>query len=630
MDDNISSSNVPSFSELRIVNADSSKITEEEIDLENIYNNGCSILSTSNCFKETIDHGENFDFDCSIFFLVQHTKIKQNKQFIFKNCPIISSLILSKYSQNNFSESVNDIVIEMPKVVTIDHLNLYNSFVQSPNNIKENNPDSILKILLISVYFLNDKLSNNIINSFILNKFSAANVFIFLKFGLIHLNNRKPNHFFNAIINAAKGFLAKNIDMLISCKKEDISFIDISIIEDILNNYLKNNKITKEICEFVCHQYNFPSRDLVILLEKLFNKNFEKNSIINFLHNSFPTITELRGANDLEITVDHNIKINIQISLEKNKSYAVSFKDGDNLYFIHSLVYLKENVPIVNFSQFSSFLIKKPNQNDKKNKLYLHLKIDYLFTGLFNYVLDNIKQYAETFIHFSRIKANLDFIKVIMKGMIRRQVNSTTILYIIMIYYDNSKPENPLCNINDLLENVNFREVTLEILSEFYLKYNHFEGIEQKFIGKVIQIFKENHLDKIMIHCSKKLKIKEKKIISKNAKIINLKVSKNDFEIINEQPVNKNTETSNDIKNLKKSQTYVRKKTKSNVNAINDECYKVKGISYLTTSMNTQGNENFKFPSKRNVHFSSNSVTKFLKDNNLDKQKSKFIKTYDN
>ena len=136
MDDNISSSNVPSFSELRIVNADSSKITEEEIDLENIYNNGCSILSTSNCFKETIDHGENFDFDCSIFFLVQHTKIKQNKQFIFKNCPIISSLILSKYSQNNFSESVNDIVIEMPKVVTIDHLNLYNSFVLSPNDMK--------------------------------------------------------------------------------------------------------------------------------------------------------------------------------------------------------------------------------------------------------------------------------------------------------------------------------------------------------------------------------------------------------------------------------------------------------------------------------------------------------------
>ena len=174
---------------------------------------------------------------------------------------------------------------------------------------------------------------------------------------------------------------------------------------------------------------------MVILLEKIFNKNFEKNSIINFLHNSFPTITELRGANDLEITVDHNIKINIQISLEKNKIYAVSFKDGDNLYFIHSLVYLKENVPIVNFSQFSSFLIKKPNQNDKKNKLYLHLKIDYLFTGLFNYVLDNIKQYAETFIHFSRIKANLDFIKVIMKGMIRRQVNSTTILYIIMIYF---------------------------------------------------------------------------------------------------------------------------------------------------------------------------------------------------
>ena len=77
-----------------------------------------------------------------------------------------------------------------------------------------------------------------------------------------------------------------------------------------------------------------------------------------------------------------------------------------------------------------------------------------------------------------------------------------------MIYYDNSNPENPLCNINDLLENVNFREVTLEILSEFYLKYNHFKGIDQKFIGNVSQIFKENHLDKIMIHCSKKLKIK--------------------------------------------------------------------------------------------------------------------------
>ena len=46
--------------------------------------------------------------------------------------------------------------------------------------------------------------------------------------------------------------------------------------------------------------------------------------------------------------------------------------------------------------------------------------------------------------------------------------------------------------------------------------------------------------------------------------------------------------------------------------------------------MNTQVDENFKFPSQRNVHFSSNSVTKFWKDNNLDKQKRKFKKTYDN
>lgn len=625
MEYNISSSNNPSFSELRIVSADSSKITEEEIDLENIYNNGCSILSTSNCFKETIEHDGNLDFDCSIFFLVQHTKIKQNKKFIFKNCPIISSLILSKYSHNNFNENLNDIVIEMPKDVTVDHLNQYNLFLQSSNNIKENNPDSILKTLLMSVYFLNDKLSNNILNSFILNKFSASNVFIFLKFGLIHLNNKKPNHFFNSIINAAKVFLAKNIEMLISCK-EDISFIDISIIEDILNSYLKNNKITKEICEFVCHQYNFPSRDLVILLEKLFNKNFEKDAIINFRQNSFPTITELHESNDLEIKVDHNVKINIQISLEKNKIYTVSFKDKDNLYFIHSLIYLNENEPIVNFSQFSSFLIKKPNQIGKKNKLYLHLKIDYLFTSLFNYVLDNIKQYAETFIHFSTIKTNLDFIKVIMKGMVRRQVNSTTILYILMIYYDNANSENSICNINDLLENVNFREVALEVLSEFYLKYNHFEGIEHKFIGNILQIFKENHLDKIMLHCSKKLKIKEKKIISKNGKTIKLEVSKNNFEIINEQPVNKNNETINVTKNLKKSHTYVRKKTKSNVNVINEECFKVKGISYLTTSINTQGDENFKFPSKRNVHFSSNSVSMFFKQDNLDKKKNKFKK----
>lgn len=612
--------NESEFSAIEILPQGASKGTEE-LDLGNNYLTSSNILTSSNYFTEPKD--KIIDIKDDIYFLIQEEKLKQKKEFVIQNCPIIRALILSKQNSKelNNENANNDILIEMPKEITVEHLNAYYTYVKNVNALIKQSVSTKLSVLLMSIYFHNHKLSNSIINECILPNLSRENILEYIQFSLEHLTNKKENFYWNLIINKAKTFLSEDISFFLS-NEDRIGFMTNSFIEDVISLYLKNNEQDKikehikSISDFICHLYNYPARDLLVLLEKLYSEKYEKESIEKFLTGSFPTIIELKGSNDFEISIDDHIDIGIQLEFDSNSNkYTISFKDKTNKYFIHSLIYFTDSTPIVNYSQLSSFMI---NQIDGNDNLYLHLRIDYIFTHLFNFIIDNIKLYIETFIHFSNSDVNKEFIELVFKGMRQRQVNNSTIINCLMIYYDNMDSE---CDdINTLLENVNFREVKIEILSEFYLKYNSNEKINKQYLNSILKILKDNHIDKVILHCAKQLKIKERITASKKRKKekINYEITNETFEMINDSPPK-----------YKKSSTFVKKKNKSYLVNSNDDNMnnKVKGISFLTTSMNSQTNDFFQFPTRK-YHVSSNNL-KTSRESNLSKQKSLFKKHFD-
>ena len=612
--------NESEFSAIEILQQGASKGTEE-LELDNNYLTSSNILTSSNYFTEPKD--KIIDIKDDIYFLIQDEKLKQKKEFVIQNCPIIRALILSKQNSKelNNENANNDLLIEMPKEITVEHLNAYYTYVKNVNALIKQSVSTKLSVLLMSIYFHNHKLSNSIINECILPNLSKENILEYIQFSLEHLTNKKENFYWNLIINKAKTFLSEDISFFLS-NEDRIGFMTNSFIEDVISLYLKNNEQDKikehikSICDFICHLYNYPARDLLVLLEKLYSEKYEKESIEKFLTGSFPTIIELKGSNDFEISIDDQIDIGIQLEFDSNSNkYTISFKDKTNKYFIHSLIYFTDSTPIVNYSQLSSFMINKIDGNDN---LYLHLRIDYIFTHMFNFIIDNIKLYIETFIHFSNSDVNKDFIELVFKGMRQRQVNNSTIINCLMIYYDNMDSECD--NINSLLENVNFREVKIEILSEFYLKYNSNEKINKQYLNSILKILKDNHIDKVILHCAKQLKIKERITASKKRKKekINYEITNETFEMLNDSPPK-----------YKKSSTFVKKKNKSYLVNSNDDNMnnKVKGISFLTTSMNSQTNDFFQFPTRK-YHVSSNNL-KTSRESNLSKQKSLFKKHFD-
>jgi hypothetical protein len=87
--------------------------------------------------------------------------------------------------------------------------------------------------------------------------------------------------------------------------------------------------------------------------------------------------------------------------------------------------------------------------------------------------------------------------------------------------------ENESIDINLLLKNINFREVSLEVLSEFYIKYLATEKLSSDIIIFVNKILKENNLSKLINYLAKNIKINNEPKNSFNK----LSVTKEDFEI---------------------------------------------------------------------------------------------------
>ena len=104
------------------------------------------------------------------------------------------------------------------------------------------------------------------------------------------------------------------------------------------------------------------------------------------------------------------------------------------------------------------------------------------------------------------------------KSLKKVNTDNTVLLRCIMLYYDNKICYNEIDDeigneISALIDNVNFRGVKLDYLSEFYMKYYHIPNILRGYFNNIISIFKEYKLDKIILHCANKVNIQCKQTI---------------------------------------------------------------------------------------------------------------------
>ena len=532
-------SSVKLLEEIELNNENSPK--EKEIDLENNQVQNLSLFSDSDYFKEefqqkksnfnNININQTLSFNSistflsnkKIYFITKNQKIKTNINFIIKNCPSIVNL-LNNYKSNNNNNNIknNEILIELPNDITKENIIYFYKYIENSLNFNQNNNTNenaniILNILLVSLYFENNNVKNSLLSTEIPKIFNLKNSLFFYKFSLNHLNKSKKNNnneIWNYIISLCIKIYSDNLLILINDEKfnKEIRTSEKKLIFDL---YCQKNKlnIKENLINYFCESLGFKEVDILLLLNNLYNEQFEINNISNFLNNLMPTIINLnkeKNYDSFEVNFNSYTTVFEILREKREEKFRISFKVKDILCFIFNIIYFNDEKPILNFSKNSNFSIPI---KEKENVLYVYFKIDFLFTVLFNFFLNNPIKYVNSFNNIK--KPHKNFIKEIFTNFKNKHVNSNVSLISFINYYENYLgKENNLVNINEIIQNINLREVNLDILSEFYIKFYNNKDINQDNLNFINKILKENNLDKIINHCAKKInfEIKTKKI----------------------------------------------------------------------------------------------------------------------
>ena len=532
-------SSVKLLEEIELNNENSPK--EKEIDLENNQVQNLSLFSDSDYFKEdfqqkksnfnNININQTLSFNSintflnnkKIYFITKNQKIKTNINFIIKNCPSIVNL-LNNFKSNNNNIKNNEILIELPNDITKENIIYFykyieNSLIFNQNNNTNENANIILNILLVSLYFENNNVKNSLLSTEIPKIFNLKNSLFFYKFSLNHLNKSKKNNnnnneIWNYIISLCIKIYSDNLLILINDEKfnKEIRTSEKKLIFDL---YCQKNKlnIKENLIKYFCESLGFNEENILLLLNNLYNEQFEINNISNFLNNLMPTIINLnkeKNYDSFEVNFNSYSTVFEILREKRDEKFRINFKVKDILCFIFNIIYFNDEKPILNFSKNSNFSVPI---KEKENVLYVYFKIDFLFTVLFNFFLNNPIKYVNSFNNIK--KPHKNFIKEIFINFKNKHVNSNVSLISFINYYENYLgKENNLVNINEIIQNINLREVNLDILSEFYIKFYNNKDINQDNLNFINKILKENNLDKIINHCAKKInfEIKTKKI----------------------------------------------------------------------------------------------------------------------
>ena len=556
-------SSVKLLEEIELNNENSPK--EKEIDLENNQVQNLSIFSDSDYFKEdsqskipnfnniNINHTLSFNSintffnNKKIYFITKNQKIKTNFNFIIKNCPSIIK-ILNNYKSNNYNKNIknNEILIELPNEITKENIFYFHKFIEKTLNFNQNNNTNenafiILNILLVSLYFENNIVKNSLLSTEIPKILNLKNSLFFYKFSLNQLNKKTKNNnneIWNYIISLCIKIYSENLLILKNDEKfnKEIRRSEKKLIFDL---YCQKNKlnIKDDLINYFCESLGFNEENILLLLNDLYNEQFEIKNISNFLNNLMPTIINLnkdKNYDNFEVKFNSYSTIFEILCEKREEKFRINFKVKDFFCFIFNIVYFDDEKPILNFSKNSNFSIPI---KEKENVLYVYFKIDFLFTVLFNFFLNNPIKYINA---FNKIKKpHKNFIKEIFVNFKNSHINNNISLISFINYYENYLgKQNNLVNINEIIQTINLREVNLDILSEFYIKFYNNKDINQDNLNFINKILKENNLDKIINHCAKKInfEIKTKKI---NHLLNNISIeNKNNFSILPSKNIN--------------------------------------------------------------------------------------------
>ena len=563
---------------------------EKEFNLSNNQIDSLSSISGSNYFQENNYQNENMinkNLEKKvIYFVINGEKIKQDNKFIIMNCPVIVNLI------KNYKGRNNEIYIEMPKSITKEHITLFYEYIKNPILFIaqiSNNLMYLLKLFKMSLYYENKDIIFKIINEEIVKVINAKNVIMFYKFVKDNINIEKKIEnieYYKMIMNLIKPVIINNFHNLIYDKTFN-NIIEESDILEFINKYcfMKKLQVDDDIIEYICQFYGYTLKKLFILISYLYNENFKSENIFNKLNNVKLNKIELnpeKNYQEFQIDSDDNQIFFETLLDKKDMKCLIGYKTKDLPIYISSVLYINENNPIINFSKFSSYQVKV-KENTKKI-IKIKLKLDYLFTSIFNYFILKTNNYIDSYSGIGKLNFNL--VQDIFQSFKANHINSNVSLICFMKLIDNINiDENN--DINILLKNINFREVSLEVLSEFYIKFLCTEKLSSDIIIFVNKILKENNIGKLINYLAKNINTKDKSTKNFN----NLSISNENFSIIPYY----------NIKTLEDNQFNHTTINKHYPSKSRDNFSDIKSISY----MNSLIQENMNFRTKDNQ---SNSI----------------------
>ena len=560
---------------------------EKEFNLSNHQIDSLSSISGSNYFQENNENMINKNLEKKvIYFVINGEKIKQDNKFIIMNCPVIVNLL------KNYKGRNNEIYIEMPKSITKEHITLFYEYIKNPILFIaqiSNNLMYLLKLFKMSLYYENKVIIFKIINEEIVKVINAKNVIMFYKFVKDNINIEKKIEnieYYKMIMNLIKPVIINNFHNLIYDKTFN-NIIEESDILEFINKYcfMKKLQVDDDIIEYICQFYGYTLKKLFILISYLYNENFKSENIFNKLNNVKLNKIELnpeKNYQEFQIDSDDNQIFFETLLDKKDMKCLIGYKTKDLPIYISSVLYINENNPIINFSKFSSYQVKV-KENTKKI-IKIKLKLDYLFTSIFNYFILKTNNYIDSYSGIGKLNFNL--VQDIFQSFKSNHINSNVSLICFMKLIDNINIDEDN-DINILLKNINFREVSLEVLSEFYIKFLCTEKLSSDIIIFVNKILKENNIGKLINYLAKNIITKDKSTKNFN----NLSITNNNFSIIPYY----------NIKTLEDNQFNHTTINKHYPSKSRDTFSDIKSISY----MNSLIQENMNFRTKDNQ---SNSI----------------------
>ncbi len=580
MERNIQKDNKPILNDIN-VNYNFFDKEEREIDLEDNLIESISSISGSNYFQENESQNDEKVNIATyenkiIYFLIDGEKIKQDNNFIFHNCPAIVNLL------KNYKGKNKEIFIEMPKNITKEHIYVFYQYIKNPILFIaqiSNNQLYLLKLFKMSLYFENKLIINKIINEEIIKVTNEKNVVLFYKFVKENLKIEKKSEnidYYLRIMYLIKPVIINNFQNLINDKNFN-NTIEKNDIVEFLNLFCLKKKlqVDESIIEYICNFYGYSLNKLLFLISYLYDENFQKEKIYNKLKKVPIKKIELnpkKNYEEFKIDSDNNTIFFETLLEKKDMRSLITYKTKDIAVYILSIFYINENNPIINFCKYSSYQVKL-KENEKK-EIKMKLKLDYLFTSIFNYFISKTNNYINSYGEIGNINYNL--IQDIFQAFKSNHINSNVSLLCFMKLIDNiNLNENENIDINLLLKNINFREVSLEVLSEFYIKYLTTEKLSSDIIIFVNKILKENNLSKLINYLAKNIKINNEPKNSFNKLLITKEDFKiNSFHNINQLEDNKicNTTINSNYYYISKTKdSFSEKKARSFMNSLIQE-----------------------------------------------------------